>query len=51
MPLITALERQSQADLCEFEANLDYTVSSRTARATQRSPGSKKRKGKTETAC
>ena len=30
-------------DLCEFEASLVYRVSSRTARATQRSPVSKKK--------
>ena len=30
MPLIPALGRQSQADLCEFEASLVYKVSSRT---------------------
>ena len=29
-------------DLCEFEASLIYRVSSRTARATQRNPVSKK---------
>jgi hypothetical protein len=29
---------QRQADLCEFEASLVYRVSSRTARAKQRSP-------------
>jgi hypothetical protein len=32
MPLIPALGRQSQGDLCEFEAGLVYRVSSRTAR-------------------
>ena len=31
MPLILALGRQRQADLCEFKANLIYKVSSRTA--------------------
>jgi hypothetical protein len=36
MPLIPALGRQRQEDLCEFEANLIYRASSRTARATQR---------------
>jgi hypothetical protein len=30
------LERQRQADLCEFKASLVYRVSSRTTRATQR---------------
>ena len=50
MPLISALGRQRQADLCEFEASLVYKVSSRTASAvTQRNPVSeheKKRKEK-----
>ena len=36
MPLIPALGRQRQADLHEFKASLDYRVSSRTSRATQR---------------
>jgi hypothetical protein len=31
-PLIPALRRQKQADLCEFESSLVYRVSSRTAR-------------------
>jgi hypothetical protein len=43
MPLIPALGRQQQAD-SEFEASLVYRVSSRTARATQRNPVSKKQK-------
>jgi hypothetical protein len=38
MPLILALRRQSQADLCEFKASLVYRVSSKTVRATQRNP-------------
>ena len=47
MPLSPALRRQGQADLCEFEANLVYRVSSRTAKATQRNPVLKeKEKGK-----
>ena len=37
-PLIPALGRQRQVDLCEFEASLVYRVSSRTARATKMSP-------------
>ena len=37
-PLLPALERQKQADLCEFKASLVYRESSRTARATQKSP-------------
>jgi hypothetical protein len=44
MPLISALRRQRQVDLIEFEASLVYRVSSRTARATQRNPVSKKLK-------
>jgi hypothetical protein len=38
VPLIPALERQRQADFCEFEAKLIYRVSSRTTRTTQRNP-------------
>lgn len=37
-PLIPALKRQGQPDLCKFRARLDYTASSRTSRATQRNP-------------
>ena len=37
MPLVPALWRQRQADLCEFEASLVYRVGSRIARATQKS--------------
>jgi hypothetical protein len=38
-PLITALERQRQADLCEFKDSLVYKVNSWTARvAVQRNP-------------
>jgi hypothetical protein len=33
MPLILALERQRQTDLCEFKASLLYIVSSETASA------------------
>lgn len=32
MPLILALDRQRQEDLCEFKASLIYRASSRTAR-------------------
>ena len=50
IPLIPALGRQRQVDLCEFKASLVYRVVSRTARATQRNPvlevGGKKRKGR-----
>ena len=35
---LSALKRQRQADLCEFEASLIYRAGSRTARATQRNP-------------
>ena len=42
MPLIPALGRQRQADLCKFKASLVYRVSPRTAKAiTQRNPISK----------
>ena len=42
MPLILALGRQRQENLCEFESSLVYKLSSRTARAvTPRSPVSK----------
>jgi hypothetical protein len=34
--------------ICEFEVSLVYRVSSRTARATQRNPVSKKPKNKTK---
>jgi hypothetical protein len=46
MPLIVALRRQRQVDLCEFEASLAYKVSSRMARATERNPVSKQNKTK-----
>ena len=39
VPLIPALGRQRQVDLCEFKASLVYRESSRTARTvTQRNP-------------
>ena len=44
--LILALGRQRQEDLCEFEASLVYRASSKTARATQRNPVSKKQRNK-----
>ena len=45
MPFIPALTRQMQTDLYEFETNLVYKVSLRTARVvTQRNPVSKKQK-------
>ena len=37
-PLIPALEKQRQVDLCEFKTSLVYGVSSRTAKGTQRNP-------------
>ena len=47
MPLIPALRRQKQADLCEFEASLVYRASSRTVKTdTQRNPVSKNQKKK-----
>jgi hypothetical protein len=42
MPLIPALGRQRQANLCEFKASLVYRVGCRIAKATQRNPVSKK---------
>jgi hypothetical protein len=36
MPLILALERQRQADLCAVQASLVYKLSSRTATDTQK---------------
>jgi hypothetical protein len=45
MPLIPVLRRQKQADLLEFESNLIYIESSRTARLSLKVPvGRKKRK-------
>ena len=44
--LTPVLQRQRQADLCEVEASLVYRTSSRTARATQRTPVSKQNKTK-----
>jgi hypothetical protein len=43
-PLIPALKRQRQADLCEFKPNLVYRVSFRTVRATLRNSVSNKQK-------
>jgi hypothetical protein len=40
-PLILALGKQRQEDLCEFQASLVYRVSSRIARSTQRNPVSR----------
>ena len=45
MPLIPALGRQRQADLCEFEASLVSRASARVgSKATQRNPASKNQK-------
>lgn len=44
MPLFSALRRQKQATLYEFEASLNYRDSSRTARVTQRNLLSRKKK-------
>jgi hypothetical protein len=38
MPLIPALGKQRQVDLCEFKPILVYRVSSKTDKATQRNP-------------
>ena len=43
-PLIPALRRQRQVDLCEFEASLVYRARSRAV--TQRNPVSKKKKNR-----
>ena len=45
MPLILALERQRDADLCEFKASLRYRVSFRIAGATGRPCLKKTKKG------
>ena len=46
-PLIPALVRQRQVDLCEFKASLVYRANSKTVRAvTQKNPISKKTKNK-----
>jgi hypothetical protein len=37
-PIIPALRRQRQADLCEFKASLVYRASFRTDKDTQRNP-------------
>jgi hypothetical protein len=41
-----SIQRQRQAGISEFEASLVYRVSSRTAKAIQRNPVSKKKKKK-----
>jgi hypothetical protein len=49
MPLIPALGKQREADLCEFEASLVYRVSARTARTTQKAMSQEKRRKKGKT--
>ena len=44
MLLIPELWKQRQVAFCEFEASLVYTVSSKTARSTQRNPVFKNKK-------
>ena len=44
VPLISALGRQRQVDLCEFKAIMVYRVISRPAKATQRNPVLKNKK-------
>jgi len=41
IPFVPVLQRQRQADLCEFEASLAYRAGSSIARATHRNPHSK----------
>ena len=48
MPLIPVLQRQRQADICEFKASLGYIVSSRPAGA-KRESLSQKHKTETKT--
>ena len=43
-PVTSSIWRQRQKDLCEFKVSLVYGASSRTARAIQRDPVSKKLK-------
>jgi hypothetical protein len=47
MPLIQALRRQRQTDVCKFKASLVYKANLRTAMATQRNTVSKKKKNQT----
>jgi hypothetical protein len=46
VPLIPALKKQRQPNLCEFEVSLVYKVNSRIVRATQKNPASKGEKRK-----
>ena len=43
LTFMSALSRQRQVNLCEFEASLVYVVHFRPARATQRNPVSKRK--------
>ena len=43
MPLILALRKQREMDLCEFQARLVHRASSHIGRATQRNPASEKK--------
>ena len=47
-PLIPALVRQRQVDICEFKVSLVYRVSSRIPRVTLRNPVSKTKQSKTK---
>lgn len=47
MPLTTALRKLKQADICDFEACLVYSASSRTVIATKRYPAQKASKKNT----
>jgi hypothetical protein len=49
IPLIPALGRQRQVDLCALEASLVYTQISRTARPIQRNPFLKNRQTEEQT--
>jgi hypothetical protein len=51
VPLIPALRRQKQVDLCELEASLVYRFSSRTAKATQRNPVLKNKNKQAKSNC
>jgi hypothetical protein len=48
MPLVPALGRQSQVDLCEFKTKLVYRESSRIAKAIRKMLSLSKNKKKTE---
>jgi hypothetical protein len=44
VPLTSALRRQRQTDLCEFQASVVYTVSFRPTRVVHRDPLKRKKK-------